>query len=430
MASPLDNAFPTGACPHVAMLLSHRGEVAPTLASFYALGAKRNGWLFHRAIAGRADEDRAALTEAGLDVERLEAEGRMVFSEIEFGITVEDWVHAWEPGWPRSRFGARLRRRLVGTVPDRPGGGDHRALGGVRRGLGRALPRPALRFFVPVHRGRRGAGLAGGDARGDARHRAELVAMKPARRLPWLEIAIWSGAAAAVSACLVILVDAGPGVSAGLVILVLLAAAGLRLYFAGDHNVGGGLFVTAVVSGVVVLVQMEADRRQAEQDAHRERLQNRSDERERRLVERQTLAVTLGQSRELPGIDLSGRDLSGFYLAGKRLNGARLAGARLDNANLAGIDLRRADLSDAKLKGADLVAADLSGADLTGADLRSANLAFADMRGANLANATLRGANLNAADLRSAVDQQFSSPAISSCRSSTARCRPSSARRT
>ena len=97
MASPLDNAFPPGACPHVAMLLSHRQEVAPTLASFYALGAKRNGWLFHRAIAGRADEDRAALTEAGLDVERLEAEGRMVFSEIEFGITVHDWVHAWEP---------------------------------------------------------------------------------------------------------------------------------------------------------------------------------------------------------------------------------------------------------------------------------------------------------------------------------------------
>ena len=97
MASPLDNAFPAGACPHVAMLLSHRGEVAPTLASFYALGAKRNGWLFHRSIAGRADEDRAALIEAGLDVGRLEAEGRMVFSEIELGITVEDWVHAWEP---------------------------------------------------------------------------------------------------------------------------------------------------------------------------------------------------------------------------------------------------------------------------------------------------------------------------------------------
>ena len=97
MDSPLDSAFPNGACPHVAMLLSTREEVAPTLASFYALGAKRNGWLFHRSIAGRADVDRAALSAAGLDVEALEAEGRMVFSEIELGMSIHDWVHAWEP---------------------------------------------------------------------------------------------------------------------------------------------------------------------------------------------------------------------------------------------------------------------------------------------------------------------------------------------
>ena len=35
------------------MLLSTPEEVAPTLASFYALGAKRNGWLCHRSMAGR-----------------------------------------------------------------------------------------------------------------------------------------------------------------------------------------------------------------------------------------------------------------------------------------------------------------------------------------------------------------------------------------
>jgi hypothetical protein len=79
------------------MLLSTTEEVAPTLASFYALGAKRNGWLFHRSLAGRADHDRSALAKAGLDVERLETEGRMVFSEIELGISVEDYVHACEP---------------------------------------------------------------------------------------------------------------------------------------------------------------------------------------------------------------------------------------------------------------------------------------------------------------------------------------------
>jgi hypothetical protein len=79
------------------MLLSSPAEVAPTLASFYALGAKRNGWLFHRSIKGDADKDRASLAAAGLDVAQLEAEGRMVFSEIELSISVEDYVHAWEP---------------------------------------------------------------------------------------------------------------------------------------------------------------------------------------------------------------------------------------------------------------------------------------------------------------------------------------------
>jgi hypothetical protein len=97
MDSALESAFPGGACPHVAMLLSTPDEVAPTLASFYALGAKRNGWLFHRSIAGCADADRESLAAAGLDVEGLEAEGRMVFSEIELSISVEDYVHAWEP---------------------------------------------------------------------------------------------------------------------------------------------------------------------------------------------------------------------------------------------------------------------------------------------------------------------------------------------
>jgi hypothetical protein len=97
MDSALERALPDGTCPHVAMLLATAEEVAPTLASFYALGAKRNGWLFHRSLAGQADADRASLTEAGLDVAALEAEGRMVFREIDLSITVEDYVHAWEP---------------------------------------------------------------------------------------------------------------------------------------------------------------------------------------------------------------------------------------------------------------------------------------------------------------------------------------------
>jgi hypothetical protein len=92
----LERAFPDGACPHVAVLLSHRDEVAPALASFYALGAKRNGWLYYRALTGRADRDRAALTAAGLDVAGLEAAGRMAISEMDPSISVEDYVLSWE----------------------------------------------------------------------------------------------------------------------------------------------------------------------------------------------------------------------------------------------------------------------------------------------------------------------------------------------
>jgi hypothetical protein len=92
----VDSAFPKGACPHVAVLLSHRDEVAPTLASFYALGAKRNGWLYYRSLAGRTDADRASLTAAGLDVAALEAEGRMSFSEMAETISVEEYVTSWE----------------------------------------------------------------------------------------------------------------------------------------------------------------------------------------------------------------------------------------------------------------------------------------------------------------------------------------------
>ena len=91
-----DAGFPVGACPHVAILLSRPDEVAPALASFYALGAKRNGWLYHRSLAGRAAADRASLIAAGLDVDTLEAEGRMVLSEMDPDISVHEYVHGWD----------------------------------------------------------------------------------------------------------------------------------------------------------------------------------------------------------------------------------------------------------------------------------------------------------------------------------------------
>src|SRR3954453_5108496 len=94
---PVAELVDAGSCPHLAMLLQRPEGAMPTLASFYALGAKRNGWLYHRTIRGNAEADRRALTDAGLDVAALEAEGRMVIAEFDLGITVEDYVHAWEP---------------------------------------------------------------------------------------------------------------------------------------------------------------------------------------------------------------------------------------------------------------------------------------------------------------------------------------------
>ncbi len=93
----IDSAFSPEACPHVAILLAHVDEVPAALAAFYALGAKRNGWLNHRSLTGRSAADRAALIAAGLDVAALEAEGRMAFSEMDPWIDVEDYVHGWAP---------------------------------------------------------------------------------------------------------------------------------------------------------------------------------------------------------------------------------------------------------------------------------------------------------------------------------------------
>ena len=174
MDSALDSAFPGGACPHVAMLLSTTKEVAPTLASFYALGAKRNGWLFHRSLAGRADADRASLAAAGLDVAALEAAGQMVFREIDLDITVEDYVHAWEPELEAALAGG-FDAAWWARFPIGPDAVDHRPLGRVRPRLGRALPRPPVRLAVPVHRRRPRPRPPRGPDRAHARHSAVRV---------------------------------------------------------------------------------------------------------------------------------------------------------------------------------------------------------------------------------------------------------------
>jgi hypothetical protein len=74
-------ALDSGACPHLAVLLRNDAEFAPVVASFYSLGAKRGGFLAHRAV--EVDRDREALTEAGLDVAGLESENQLVIEQID-----------------------------------------------------------------------------------------------------------------------------------------------------------------------------------------------------------------------------------------------------------------------------------------------------------------------------------------------------------
>jgi len=63
--------------------LRTESELFPVLASFYALGAKRRGFLVHRSIPGDSADDRERLAAAGLDVDRLEANEQFEIVELD-----------------------------------------------------------------------------------------------------------------------------------------------------------------------------------------------------------------------------------------------------------------------------------------------------------------------------------------------------------
>ena len=77
------------------MLLRSVQEVYLAQASFYGLGLRRNGWILHRSIPGRLEKDREGLRSAGLDVDALVREGRMVIDETPIDEAPEDWAHRW-----------------------------------------------------------------------------------------------------------------------------------------------------------------------------------------------------------------------------------------------------------------------------------------------------------------------------------------------
>ncbi len=104
LRAPLGEALSGRSCAHLAILLRSLDEVPAAQASFYAVGIRRNGWVLHHALPGRADEERAALTAAGLDVESLEREGRML---------VEEWAVSEPPESWAQRFVAVAQKALA-----------------------------------------------------------------------------------------------------------------------------------------------------------------------------------------------------------------------------------------------------------------------------------------------------------------------------
>jgi len=95
LAEALEPALERGDCEHTAVLLRSAEALPPVLASFYSLGASRNGWLVHGSLPGQADEDRRHITEAGLDVAGLEAAGRLAVIELDLSVSPDEWVRPW-----------------------------------------------------------------------------------------------------------------------------------------------------------------------------------------------------------------------------------------------------------------------------------------------------------------------------------------------
>src|SRR3954467_15635261 len=94
---PLAQTFEQVSCPHMAIVLEDVAELPRALASFYALGLRRNGWLYHRALPGCGHADREALRHEGLDVGERERQGRFELCELPVNDPPERWAQPFVP---------------------------------------------------------------------------------------------------------------------------------------------------------------------------------------------------------------------------------------------------------------------------------------------------------------------------------------------
>jgi MEDS: MEthanogen/methylotroph, DcmR Sensory domain len=91
----LGSSVERSSCPHLAVLIRTEDELLPVLATFYALGVRRGGWLVHRARPAEQDAHRSALEAAGLPVRELEAERRMAIAELDPSAPAAKAAEAW-----------------------------------------------------------------------------------------------------------------------------------------------------------------------------------------------------------------------------------------------------------------------------------------------------------------------------------------------
>ena len=96
-AAAVEPRLDGGSCPHMAVVLRSARELPAVLVSFYALGARRGGWVVHHALPGELDRDRARLTAGGLDVDGLQSADSLVLFAFDPAETPQEAAERFEP---------------------------------------------------------------------------------------------------------------------------------------------------------------------------------------------------------------------------------------------------------------------------------------------------------------------------------------------
>ena len=119
----IEPALARGECEHMAALIKSEEELPPLLASFFRLGALRNGWLVFGSLPGEAERDRDRVAAAGLDVAALEARDQLAILELDLSVSPDEWVKPWS-SMLDERLGSGFEALWFARFPIRPTDAD------------------------------------------------------------------------------------------------------------------------------------------------------------------------------------------------------------------------------------------------------------------------------------------------------------------